>query len=140
MKAIFKQEKHQDNAVNRSREKELTNRIVVVDDAGSKRRIVDCRFYMGRSSQASVVYCSIWLSGSIDSGLVWMSGSGQAGGWGYHKASAAMQRAITAAGFTLTEDDGKTPSPIDGRGDDAMRDAAIALAAALGFNDVILID
>lgn len=67
MKAIFNQEKHQDNAVNRDIKKERIRQIIVVDD-------------------------------------------------------------------------GVTPSPIDGRGDDAMRDAAIALAAAIGYDDVILVE
>ena len=49
-----------------------------------------------------------------------------------------MQNAITASGFTLTDDNGDSMS-ISGRGDDAMQDAALAIAAALGFNDVILI-
>ena len=140
MKAIFNQEKHQDNAVDHGIKKERIHQIIVVDDAGSKRKVIDCRFYMGRSSQASVVYCSVWLSGSIDGESVWLSGSGQAGGYGYHKASAAMYYAITAAGFDLVEDDGVTPSHIVGRGDEAMRDAAIALASALGYDDVILVE
>jgi hypothetical protein len=49
-----------------------------------------------------------------------------------------MQNAITAAGFTLTDDNGDSMS-ISGRGDEAMRDAALAIAAVLGYNDVILI-
>lgn len=140
MKAIFNQEKHQDNAVNRDIKKERIRQIIVVDDAGSKHKVIDCRFYMGRSQNASVMYCSVWLRGKLNNENVWLSGSGKAGGHGYHKASAAMHNAITAAGFELVEDDGVTPSPIDGRGDDAMRDAAIALAAALGYDDVILVE
>ena len=139
MKAIFDQQKHLDNAKNMNGEKELVQRIVVVDDAGSKRTIVDCRLYMGRSSNASTVYCSIWANGHINNGRVWITGYGKAGGYGYHKASAAMQQAIAAAGFTLTDDNGDS-MPIAGRGDWAMRNAVIAIAAALGFNDVILID
>jgi hypothetical protein len=138
MKAIFNQQKHLDNAKNMNGEKELLQRIVVVDDAGSKQQIVDCRLYMGRSRNASAVYCSIWANGHINNEHVWISGHGKAGGHGYHKASAAMQNAITAAGFTLTDDNGDIV-PIAGRGDDAMHDAVIAISAALGFNDVILI-
>ena len=140
MKAIFDRKKNQNSAVNRNGDRELTQRIVVLDDSGTKRKLVDCRFYMGRSRNASVVYCSLWLTGTVSSENVWVSGSGKAGGHGYHKTSAAMQNAITAAGFTLVENDGVTLSPIDGRGDGAMRDAAIALAAALGYNDVILVE
>ena len=139
MKAIFDQQKHLDNAKNMNSEKELVQRIVIVDDAGSKRTIVDCRLYMGRSRNASTVYCSVWVSGYINNEWVWITGHGKASGYGYHKASAAMQHAITAAGFTLTDDNGEI-MPIDGRGDEAMRDAAIAIAAALGYKDVILIN
>ena len=139
MKAIFDQQKHLDNAKNMNGEKELVQRIVIVDDAGSKQQIIDCRLYMGRSRNASAVYCSIWANGHINNDRVWITGHGKAGGYGYHKASAAMQNAITAAGFTLTDDNGYI-MPIDGRGDDPMRDAAIALAAALGYNDVILVE
>ena len=140
MKAIFNQKKHQDDAVNHDIKKERIHQIIVVDDAGSKRKVIDCRFYMGRSQNSSVVYCSIWLSGSIDGESVWLSGSGQAGGYGYHKASAAMHNAIVAAGFELVEDDGVTPSPIHGCGDGAMRDTAIALAKSLGYDDVSLVE
>lgn len=138
MKAIFDQQKHLDNAKNMNGEKELVQRIIIVDDAGSKRQIVDCRLYMGRSRNASAVYCSIWANGHINNERVWINGHGKAGGYGYHKASAAMQNAITAAGFTLTDDNGDSMS-ISGRGDEAMRDAALAIAAVLGYNDVILI-
>lgn len=139
MKAIFDQQKHLDNAKNMNGEKELIQHIVIVDDAGSKQQIVDCRLYMGRSRNASTVYCSIWANGHINNERVWITGHGKAGGYGYHKLSAAMQNAITAAGFALTDDNGDS-MPIYGRGDGAMYDAAIAIAAALGFNDVILIN
>lgn len=138
MKAIFDQAKAQDDAQNMNGEKDLVQRIVVVDDAGSKQQIIDCRLYMGRSSNASTVYCSIWASGHINNERVWLSGHGKAGGCGYHKPSAAMQNAIAAAGFTLTDDNGDS-MPIDGRGDEAMHAAALAIAAVLGYNDVILI-
>ena len=138
MKAIFDQQKHLDNAKNMNGEKEIVQRIAVVDDAGSKRTIVDCRLYMGRSRNASTVYCSIWASGHINNERVWISGHGKAGGYGYHKPSAAMQHAITAAGFTLTDDNGEI-MPINGRGEEVMHYSAIAIAAVLGYNDVILI-
>ena len=139
MKVIFNQQKHLDNAKNMNGEKELVQRIVVVDDAGSKRTIVDCRVYMGHSRNASAVYCSIWANGHTNNEPVWITGHGKVGGYGYHKASAAMQNAIIAAGFTLTDGKGDSMS-IYGRGDEAMHDASIAIAAALGFNDVILIN
>ena len=53
------------------------------------------------------------------------SGYGKAGGYGYHKSSAALGAAITSAGITLTD-------PIDGRGDRAMEEALRAIAIAQG--------
>ena len=88
--------------------------------AGAMRETVVARIYRGRSAGASRVYATIW----IRSGERYISGTGWAGGGGYHKASAALDEAIRACGITLSES-------IDGRGDDGMRDAcrAIALAA-----------
>ena len=48
------------------------------------------------------------------------SGSGCAGGYGYHRASAAAANAIYNAGFDLSED-------IAGRGDSAIREAVKAI-------------
>lgn len=56
--------------------------------------VITARFYMGRSAQSSVVYCCLWVSGKC-------SGSGQAGGYGYHKESAALDAAIKSAGIEL---------------------------------------
>ena len=51
-------------------------------------------------------------------------GSGSAGGYGYHRPSAAAQEAINNAGISLA-------LPIDGRGEEAMREAVFAIARAL---------
>ena len=85
------------------------------------REIVTVRWYMGRSSGASVVYCCIWTLSPQ-----WSSGSGKAGGYGYHKASAALQDAIDSAGIKLS-------SRIDGRGETAQRQALHAIAEAMGY-------
>ena len=50
------------------------------------------------------------------------SGTGAAGGYGYHRASAAAGEAIRNAGYVLTEE-------IDGRGDSEIRAALVAIAA-----------
>lgn len=65
--------------------------------------------------------CS-WVKGCRDS--YYRSGSGSAGGYGYHRASAAAQNAIYNAGITLSED-------IGGRGDAAIEEAVHAIAAAM---------
>ncbi|QDP50958.1 MAG: hypothetical protein Tp136DCM211861_3 [Prokaryotic dsDNA virus sp.] len=74
------------------------------------------RFYCGSSK----VYCLAWLSGPDEYG----SGHGSAGGYGYCKASAAMEVAIKLAGVDLSEN-------IGGRGETAMRDAALAVGRML---------
>lgn len=59
------------------------------------------------------------------------SGSGSAGGCGYHRPSAAAQEAIEAAGFKLSRD-------IEGRGDGAIEEALFAIAKLIGVENPIL--
>ena len=65
-------------------------------------------------------YCCMWVPGNTSS----RNGSGNAGGYGYHRASAAAAEAIHNAGFDLSE-------PINGRGDGAIEDAVKAIAHAV---------
>lgn len=80
-------------------------------------------------------YACIWLAsncswgGAID---CWRNGSGSAGGYGYHRASAAASEAIYNAGITLSED-------INGRGDLAMEEAVAAIARAMWVDETIKI-
>ena len=113
------------NARNYSQEKELTGMVRVIAYCGDGfAEPVDIRFYMGRSSSASRVYCSVWLRGHGTEA----SGRGMAGGGGYHKPSAAFSAALDSAGVTLD-------AAIDGRGETAVIEAAAALARALGFSE-----
>jgi hypothetical protein len=59
-------------------------------------------------------------------GTTSLQGSGRAGGYGYHKSSAAAHDAIVNAGFVLSE-------RIDGRGDSAVNDALLAIARCIGL-------
>ena len=96
MKAIIKTQ--ESNARNYGGEKETVSKYLVVGKIGKElREIVDCRVYMGRSRQSSTVYASIWVHAPD----CYASGKGQAGGWGYHKESAAIGAAITSAGIEL---------------------------------------
>jgi hypothetical protein len=79
--------------------------------------IVTARFYWPGRDGASNCYCCVWIHGDKMHG----AGSGKAGGYGYHKESAALLSALNAAGAYVSED-------IGGRGDRAMRDALTALA------------
>ena len=60
-------------------------------------------------------------------------GSGSAGGYGYHRPSAALGEAITNAGFTLSR-------CISGAGESAMREAMLAVALAAGIKNPGLIE
>lgn len=76
-------------------------------------------------------YCSVWIDDRPAQRHY--SGHGWAGGYGYHRPSAALQVALKSAGVTLDED-------IDGRGEGAMRDAVIAICHAMGYRNVHLVE
>lgn len=76
---------------------------------------------------ASTCYACLWINAE----LVHASGSGQAGGAGYCKASAAAGEAIRNAGFDLSE-------YIHGRGTSLIGEAVLALAAAVGHPEAKL--
>ena len=85
--------------------------------------IVTLRIYR----PGATAYAALW----VGSGDTYTNGTGKAGGGGYHKASAAAAEAIRNAGFTLDQD-------IDGRGDTAIEEAVLAIAAALGHPNAML--
>lgn len=121
---------------NFSCEKELVDSWdVVVAHKGKLERPVTARAWMGRSKNSSVVYASIWVHGGKS---VECSGSGRAGGYGYHKISAALDDAIRSAGVKLVGDDGKQLS-IGGVGDSAIRHALEAITRAAGFRGQMVI-
>lgn len=72
------------------------------------------------------VYCCVWINDAATQ--TYISGGGYAGGYGYHKASAAMEAALNDAGVTLSES-------ISGRGESAMNDALQAIGVALGASE-----
>lgn len=77
----------------------------------------------------SVWYCCLW----VGAGDVHASGSGKAGGYGYCKKSAAAAAAIKNAGFSLS-------SRIDGVGEEAVREALLAIAEAVGIKRPALVE
>ena len=108
-----------------------------------------------RSSAASVVYASIWVHGKA----VYCAGYGSAGGYGYHKESAAFQDAISNAGIKLYGSAysstwnqaekreynkaelsamAKKECHIDGVGSSAMQSAFEAIARAAGAKGELL--
>lgn len=143
MKAQF-QNLEARNAYNYAPDKELVNsfKLVTPCATGELSTPVDVRIYMSRSRNASTVYCSLWVWGK-ESG-VYISGKGKAGGWGYHKASAAMADALRSAEITLWGDqyaeekgaaaeDLTKQASISGVGESAMRAAIVAIARAAGY-------
>lgn len=70
-------------------------------------------------------YACLWVHDSSNSGIS-TSGTGWAGGYGYHRPSAAAEAAIINAGFTLSKS-------ISGVGDSAIEEAIKTIAKALGY-------
>ena len=112
------------NALNMGDKKETIKTMVLITcKAGEFKEPITVRWYMSRSGDgASPVHCSLWIHCSP----YYVSGRGKAGGYGYHKASAAFQDACDSAGIELSQ-------PVDGRGDESVREAMFAIGAALGF-------
>lgn len=109
------------NGRNLSSEKELVHAISVVGAVkGETSELITARFWMGRSRNASRVYCSVWLRDGEGG-----AGHGTASGYGYDKKSAALSEALESAGITLSKD-------ISGVGESAMRDALVAVVIAMG--------
>lgn len=116
----------------------------IVIDKKTERTIIDCRVYMGRSANSSQVYSSVWIMGNN----YYIAGTGLAGGYGYHKASAAIADALSSAGIKLfghaymphdTKPDFKRRADIGGVGESACCMAFNAIAYALGYRDIIMI-
>lgn len=117
-------------ATNYGRDKETHNVMhVIASTRDGMQQVITCRFYSGRSRSASVHYCSIWFSGKNYYG----SGSGSAGGYGYHKDSAALASALRSAGVELSKS-------ISGVGESAMREALHALARTLGYRKTFIVE
>ena len=82
--------------------------VTCVIDKGQVRVITRTRFYATQNR----IYCCFWLSYGNQNA----SGSGFAGGAGYHKPSMAFKKAIEKAGITFNE-------IIAGVGDTAIKEA-----------------
>ena len=152
MRATFTKEVH--NAINYAGKKPMLSRHVLIDKK-TEREIVECRTY----GAGSTVYCSIWINTvkqeKRPAGWVYCStsGKGSAGGYGYHKESAAVADAIKSAGIVLTgspygrPSDSDTPAQtramlkkpayIGGCGDGSIRCALLAIAYAAGYTEVV---
>lgn len=97
----------------------LVSYFVAVDLATGKEPVT-LRIY--RPHKGSTALACVWING----GDVYGYGSGSAGGYGYHKSSAAAESAFRDAGVEF--DVG-----IAGAGDSAIRSAIMAICASLGY-------
>lgn len=85
------------------------------------RQPITARVWVSRSSGWNgTVYASIFVHNNF-----YTSGHGRATGYGYHKASAALEAAAHSAGFKFSKEFG-------GAGDNAIEEALLAIAAHLG--------
>lgn len=100
-------------------DKRVDQSLRYVKDGRTMQSVIIARIYW--SKNGATCYACVWIHGDIGT-----SGGGKAGGYGYHKASAALSYALTDAGVQLSED-------IGGRGESAMTDALAAMAKALGY-------
>lgn len=94
----------------------------------------------GNPTMHSPVELRLYGTGNTNSACLWIndnkseihtSGSGSAGGYGYHRPSAAAAEAIRNAGIELDAD-------ISGRGNSAIEDAVKAIAEMMGYNQIFV--
>lgn len=128
------------NAKNLADDKEVTDiKTLVAIKNGKIHTPVVARWYMGRSAKASAVYCSVWINDKD----FHSSGHGSAGGYGYHKISAAFADALNSAGVELygspytnaveTTKERRRRAHIGGCGDSSVDAALKAIGRALFF-------
>jgi hypothetical protein len=101
------------------KEKLFTNASTLLAiNGGEIRELMTVRWYWTNAR----CYCCLWIHN--DANLTGASGSGFVGGGGYHKTSAAMQKALDSAGIELD-------IHIDGCGDSAIESALHAIGEAM---------
>jgi hypothetical protein len=88
--------------------------------------IADLRIYGTNAKN----YSCLWVHDKKNN--IYCSGSGSAGGYGYHRPSAASSEAFQTAGIELSES-------ISGRGDRAQEEALLSLAKKLGYRKTYVI-
>ena len=113
------------NGQNLSYKKEMVRAYSYVKN---DTEIIVVRWYMGRSSASSVVYCSIWVA--IPD--IYFSGTGKAGGYGYDKYSASFENACESAGISIS------PS-ISGAGENAIKEVLSEIGKILGYPNGLIV-
>lgn len=115
--------------------------LVVASLDGTITEVVTVRTYMSASRNASTVKACVWIR-PADRASDWLSGRGEAGGYGYHKESAAIADAVRNAGVKLYGNPYFSREPVDinksfdfgGTGSSKYREIFAAIARAVGHN------
>lgn len=92
--------------------------------------VLGADFFMGRSSSAESVWCSLWVN--TPSGYT--SGKARAGGAGYCKKSAAFDMACDDANIDITD------MRVSGAGMTKVKEAALVICKAAGHSDIIYME
>ena len=104
------------------------------NDNQKLRVIATARWYQSNHRSAHVVYCCLWVYGKDNTEVGYRSGSGNAGGYGYCKRSAAFSDALSNAGLSAPFDS------IGGAGMNRVEDAMIGIGNLLGYtNDNLIV-
>ena len=118
------------NGKNLHGDKPLTMALVIVDRKTGHKPVT---VMIWHSQSKGTNYGTVWATGRLPGAFArHVAGHGRANGYGYHRPSAALAEAFESAGVHLDE-------AIDGRGNEAMKDACIALAVALGYKAANLV-
>lgn len=125
MKATITSKESKFNANHRKENKFYRQYSAIVFSGENASEAVTLRLY----GTEKMTYACVW----VHANGIWKSGTGSAGGYGYHRGSAAAGEAIENAGIELSE-------RISGVGNTAINKAITAIAkAACGDNAMIYI-
>jgi len=98
-------------------------KAITIQD-GHAVTLLDLRVYLPKD----VFYAAVWVQCNKH-----VSGTGKAGGYGYHKLSAAVADALQSAGYSFSEE-------VSGVGHDAVVRAIKAVCRLHGHTDVHVIE
>jgi hypothetical protein len=97
---------------------------------GERAHGIELRTY---TSGGSTSTACLWIQHHVPGAFGYVSGSGNARGYGYCRKSAAAEEAINNAGFTLSK-------TIGGVGESAIREALFAIAEDIGMKTPVLVE
>lgn len=111
------------------------------DRYGAHKRLVNASIELRLYGTGNQNFACLWVnveatkhrfdSHEMQAGIH-TQGSGRAGGYGYHRPSAAAGEAINNAGFALDQH-------IGGVGDSAIEEAMVAIAECVGIKNYVLV-